>query len=44
MDLSQKDSVVDEQKRNIKLTKGKEMESDTQCYIDECKRLRDVLE
>lgn len=44
LDLQSKESQVDDLKRNIKLSKVKEAESDTQCYIDECKRMRDVLE
>ena len=39
-----KDREIDELKRNVKMCKHKESEIDVQTYIEECMRLRTILE
>ena len=39
-----KERQVDELKKNVKLAKHRESESEVQAYADECLRLRTVLE
>jgi len=43
-ELNEKNKEFDELKRSVQLSKQKEAESDVQVYIDECSRLRSVLE
>lgn len=44
LDIHQKDNEIENLKRNIKLAKNKEYESEIQVYIEECQRLRTLLE
>lgn len=44
LDMHQKDNEIENLKRNIKLAKNKEYESEMQVYIEECQRLRTLLE
>ena len=39
-----KDREIEELKRNVKMCKHKESEIDVQTYVEECMRLRTILE
>lgn len=43
-EVQDKDRLVEQLKRNIKLTKSQEIEVELTVYIDECLRLRGQLE
>lgn len=43
-ELYDKDTTIDKLKKDIKLTKGSEIETELQVYIEECNRLRTMLE
>jgi hypothetical protein len=42
--VTDKDGLIEQMKRNIKLTKQQEIEVELTVYIDECLRLRGQLE
>lgn len=44
MEIQEKDQLIDHLRRDIKLTKMSEMETELQQYVDECNRLRSMLE
>ena len=44
MESEKKDREIDELKRNVKMCKHKESEIDVQTYVEECMRLRSILE
>jgi|DEB0MinimDraft_12_1074336.scaffolds.fasta_scaffold10348_4 hypothetical protein len=43
-EVSDKDRLIEQLKRNIKMTKSQEIEVELTVYIDECLRLRQQLE
>ena len=43
-EVQDKDRLIEQMKRNIKLTKQQEIEVELTVYIDECLRLRGQLE
>lgn len=44
MEIQEKDKYIEQYKRNIKLCKVSEVEAELQMYIEECLRLRGLLE
>lgn len=44
MDVSAKSNEIDELKRNIKLARSREGDSEQLAYVEECLRLRGLLE
>ena len=44
LEVQEKDRLIDQLKRNIKLSKSQEIEVELTVYIDECLRLRQKLE
>jgi KaiC/GvpD/RAD55 family RecA-like ATPase len=44
VECSQKSNDIDELKRNIKLARTREVDSEQQAYVEECLRLRGLLE
>jgi len=43
-EIEDKDALIDQLKKNIKLSKTEELEAELQVYIEECARLRQLLE
>ena len=43
-ELSEKDSQITQLKRNVKVSKHREVDNETQVYAEECQRLRTMLE
>lgn len=43
-ELDKKDKDIEELKRNVKMSRHKESELDVQTYVEECMRLRGLLE
>lgn len=39
-----KDRQIDELKKNIKMSKSRECDNEVQTYVDECMRLRSIVE
>lgn len=39
-----KDRQIDELKKNIKMSKSRENDNEVQTYVEECMRLRSILE
>lgn len=44
IEIQEKDRYIDELKRNIRLSRHNETDSEMQVYMDECMRLRSLLE
>jgi hypothetical protein len=44
MEVQEKDRLIEQLKRNIKMSKSNEIEIELTVYIDECLRLRQQLE
>jgi hypothetical protein len=44
IELQEKDRLIDELRKNVKLSRHRESDNEIQSYIDECMRLRSLLE
>ena len=44
IELQEKDKFIDELKRNVRLSKVREADTEIMAYMDECMRLRSMLE
>jgi quinol monooxygenase YgiN len=44
IEIQEKDRFIEELKRNVRLSRQNEGETELQVYIDECMRLRSLLE
>ena len=44
LELDDKSLVIEKLKRDTKLTKSHEMENEIQSYVEECQRMRGMLE
>jgi len=44
LEMQTKIAEIEQLKRSVKLAKGRESESDMQAYVEECLRLRTLLE
>lgn len=44
IELQEKDRLIDELRKNVKLSRHRESDNEIQAYIDECMRLRSLLE
>ena len=40
----EKDRLIEELKKNVKMSKHRETDNEVQAYVDECLRLRTLLE
>jgi len=43
-EMQEKDRLIEELKKNVRVSKYKEAENEVQTYIEECMRLRSILE
>ena len=43
-EVQEKDRQIEELRKNVKMSKGREADNEIQTYIDECMRLRTILE
>ena len=43
-EVQEKDRQIEELKKNVKMSKSREADNEIQTYIDECMRLRTILE
>ncbi len=43
-EVTEKESIVDHLKKSIKLSRHQELETEVQAYLEECTRLRELLE
>jgi len=44
VDIEDKTATIDKLKRDIKLTRANEIEMELQSYLEECQRMRGMLE
>ena len=44
LDIDEKVTTIDKLKRDIKLTRNNEIEMELQSYLEECQRMRGMLE
>ena len=44
IEVQEKDRLIEELKKNVKMSKHREAENEIQAYVDECMRLRSLLE
>lgn len=44
IELQEKDKFIDELKRNVRMSKMRENDAEIMAYMDECMRLRSMLE